>query len=274
MNPTLPRPAGQLGVLIGAAALAVGSAGAAVALGPVALALPAGALCLALLVRHPPVLLALFLHVGVFKGASAFDAFPVDVTAALGLLLAAVCLHRALEGRSARARGGGRAGGRDRDPGAARADLDPCARLRDGEGGQVPDADAGLRHRGLLRDRAAAGPARAAVGGGGPRRPCGGRVGGRSGLGGGRPARVRRAGQHHLHVASHLQRRARAAPRLGPADPAALDAGGAATRSARSRRRGGGHRVPWTAPQPRPGAGLRARRVPGEKATAARCPRW
>ena len=44
------------------------------------------------------VLLALFLHVGVFKGASVFDALPVDVTAALGLLLAGVCLPP-LEGR-------------------------------------------------------------------------------------------------------------------------------------------------------------------------------
>jgi O-antigen ligase len=99
LNPTLPRPAGQAGVLIGAAALAVASAASAVVLGPAALALPAGALCVVLLVRHPPVLLAVFLHVGVFKGAAVFGSLPVDVTAALGLLLAAVCLHRLLEGR-------------------------------------------------------------------------------------------------------------------------------------------------------------------------------
>jgi O-antigen ligase len=99
LNPTLQRPAGQLGVIIGAGALAVASAAAAVTLGPAALALPVGALCLVVLVRHPPVLLALFLHVGVFKGASVFEALPVDATAALGLLLAAVCLHRLLEGR-------------------------------------------------------------------------------------------------------------------------------------------------------------------------------
>ena len=99
MNPALPRSLGQAGVLFGAAALAVASAASAVALGPAALALPAGALCVGLLVRHPPVLLAVFLHVGVFKGAPVFGALPVDVTAALGLLLAAVCLHRVLEGR-------------------------------------------------------------------------------------------------------------------------------------------------------------------------------
>lgn len=82
-----------------AAALAVLSASAAVLLGPVALALPVAGVAVVLLVRHPPVLLAVYLHVGVFKGAPAFSAVPVDATVALGLLLAAVCLFRLLEGR-------------------------------------------------------------------------------------------------------------------------------------------------------------------------------
>jgi O-antigen ligase len=50
-------------------------------------------------VQRPPILLAVFLQVGIFKGASAFDAAPVDVTAVLGLLLAGVCLHRVANGR-------------------------------------------------------------------------------------------------------------------------------------------------------------------------------
>jgi O-antigen ligase len=86
--------------LAGASALLSGAA--AVALGPIALALPLAALGVVWLVRRPPILLAAFLNVGIFKGAAVFDSLPVDITAVLGLLLAGVCVHRLVDGRMTR----------------------------------------------------------------------------------------------------------------------------------------------------------------------------
>jgi len=100
VNATVLRPPGAVGASVLAAGLAALSAGAAVALGPAALVLPFALVAVAWLLRHPPVLLAAFLHVGIFKGEAVLRALPFDITAALGLLLAGVCVHRILEVRS------------------------------------------------------------------------------------------------------------------------------------------------------------------------------
>ena len=119
--------------------------------------------------------------------------------------------------RSAGAGGRGGAAARDRGPGLPRPDLDDGARLRLGEGGKVPDADLGGGARGLLRGGAAARSRGAALGDRRARGAGGRAVARRPGCGRGWAARVRRGGQHDLHLEAHLQRRGRAAPRRGGA---------------------------------------------------------
>jgi O-Antigen ligase len=75
-------------------------AAASVVLGPVALAIPIGIAVVVLLVRSPPLLLVTYGYIGVFKEGALLKSFPFDVTIALGLLLAAVCLWRLVEGRA------------------------------------------------------------------------------------------------------------------------------------------------------------------------------
>ena len=82
-----------------AAGTAVFSAAAAVILGPAALALPFGLALVAVLVRYPTALLVIYGYIGIFKGEPLVADLPFDVTLALGVLLALVCLHRLIEGR-------------------------------------------------------------------------------------------------------------------------------------------------------------------------------
>jgi O-antigen ligase len=83
-----------------AAGAALAAAGAAAALGPLALAIPLGIATLAVFLRFPPALLVTYGYVGVFKGEKVLASLPFDITLVLGLLLAGICLHRALEGRA------------------------------------------------------------------------------------------------------------------------------------------------------------------------------
>ena len=82
-----------------AAGTAVLSAAAAVILGPAALALPFGLALVAVLVRYPTALLVSYGYIGIFKGEPLVADLPFDMTLALGVLLALVCLHRLIEGR-------------------------------------------------------------------------------------------------------------------------------------------------------------------------------
>jgi O-antigen ligase len=85
-----------------AIAAAVLSGAAAVALGPAALALPFVAGAAVVLVRHPPLLLALFVYLVYFKSEPFLANLPVDVTAVLGPLLAGVMAVRVSQGRHQR----------------------------------------------------------------------------------------------------------------------------------------------------------------------------
>ena len=85
--------------LVGAA-VALLSALLAVLLGPLALGVPVLTVVVALLVRHPLVLLVVFGHIGLFKEQPVIDVLPFDATVALGILLALVCLQRVLSGRA------------------------------------------------------------------------------------------------------------------------------------------------------------------------------
>jgi hypothetical protein len=67
-----------------------------------ALAAVLGIAVLALLARYPPALLVVYVYIGVFKGQGVLTDLPFDITAVLGLLLAAVCLSRLLQGRARR----------------------------------------------------------------------------------------------------------------------------------------------------------------------------
>jgi hypothetical protein len=80
--------------------IALVAASAAVRVGPAALGIPVGLALVLLLVRHPVALLTLFLYVGLFKAEAVVQAVPFDVTAGLGVLLAAVCLFRLVTGRA------------------------------------------------------------------------------------------------------------------------------------------------------------------------------
>ena len=86
-------------ILVGGA-VALLSALLAVLLGPFALGVPVLALVVALLVRHPLVLLVVFGHIGLFKEQPVIEVLPFDATVALGILLALVCLQRVLSGRA------------------------------------------------------------------------------------------------------------------------------------------------------------------------------
>jgi O-antigen ligase len=68
------------------------------AVGTLALAVPLIAAAIYVLVRHPPVLLALFIFVPYFESAPGVRAIPVDPTAALAALVLAVCAFRVLRG--------------------------------------------------------------------------------------------------------------------------------------------------------------------------------
>ena len=80
--------------------VALAAAAAAVRAGPAALAIPAGLAAVLLLVRQPLALLVLFVYIGLFKAEAVVQAVPFDVTAGLGVLLAAVCFFRLVTGRA------------------------------------------------------------------------------------------------------------------------------------------------------------------------------
>jgi O-antigen ligase len=93
-----PSPALAGGLALGAAGLA---AAASVLLGPIALGLPFLGAAAWLLLRRPLLLFVLFLHIGLFKNQPVVEAIPADATLLLGVLLAGVCVNRAIAGRVA-----------------------------------------------------------------------------------------------------------------------------------------------------------------------------
>jgi hypothetical protein len=94
-----PRFLPPAGAVLGLAAALV-AAGAAVALGPLALGIVVVIAFGWLFVRYPPALLVAYGYVGIFKGEPVLEDLPFDITVALGILLALICLHRLLEGRA------------------------------------------------------------------------------------------------------------------------------------------------------------------------------
>ncbi|HET9739324.1 MAG TPA: O-antigen ligase family protein [Solirubrobacteraceae bacterium] len=92
-RPFAGRPGLPATLAVSAAAAAL-AAGAAVAIGTAALAIPLALAACVFLVRERLALLTLFLYVGLFKEQAVVEAFPLDVTLGLGLLLAGVCFVR------------------------------------------------------------------------------------------------------------------------------------------------------------------------------------
>jgi O-antigen ligase len=103
-----PRPAGAVlasqglrsggsGALI-AVGVALVAAAAAVLLGPLALAIPIAAVVAVVLVRDPPVLLALFVFVPYFEAAPGIRSIPFDPTAGLAALVLLALALRLLSG--------------------------------------------------------------------------------------------------------------------------------------------------------------------------------
>jgi O-antigen ligase len=90
------RSAGSA-VLI-AAGVAVVASAAAVLLGPLALMIPVAAIAAVVLVRDPPVLLALFVYVPYFEGAPGIRAVPFDPTVGVAALLLLALARRLLSG--------------------------------------------------------------------------------------------------------------------------------------------------------------------------------
>ena len=81
-----------------AAGVAIVATAFAVTLGPAALALPVAAAAGYVLLRHPPVLLALFVFVPYFEAAPGVSSIPFDPTAGLAVLVVAVLAHRVVVG--------------------------------------------------------------------------------------------------------------------------------------------------------------------------------
>lgn len=99
--PAGPRLAPLLGGLreaLLAAGVAVVATAAAVTLGPDALVLPFAAVAAYLLVRNPPVLLALFVFVPYFEAAPGVSSIPFDPTVGLAVLVVIVVARRLLSG--------------------------------------------------------------------------------------------------------------------------------------------------------------------------------
>src|SRR5215217_2647969 len=100
--PTLPRAPERPSVdlVIGFAGVALFSASAAVLFGRGAIYIPVLIVLVVWLCRRPVVLLAAYLSIGVFKGATLLLELPVDPTLALAALLLGVCTVRVLSGRA------------------------------------------------------------------------------------------------------------------------------------------------------------------------------
>ena len=91
-------PARGPGTVAIGAGIALVATGITLAAGTLVLALPVIAVAIYVLVRHPPVLLALFVFVPYFESAPGIRAIPFDPTAALAALVLAVCAVRVLNG--------------------------------------------------------------------------------------------------------------------------------------------------------------------------------
>lgn len=90
----IPRSGFDLAILGLAGLAALIAAAGAVLLGPAIIALPFALAAVVALARYPVVTYVCFLFVGVFKGLPVFQAVPVDMTLALGGLLACVIAWR------------------------------------------------------------------------------------------------------------------------------------------------------------------------------------
>jgi O-antigen ligase len=100
--PTLPRAPERPSVdlVVGFGGVALFSASAAVLFGRGAIYIPVLIVLVVWLCRRPVVLLAAYLSIGVFKGATLLLELPVDPTLALAALLLGVCTVRVLSGRA------------------------------------------------------------------------------------------------------------------------------------------------------------------------------
>lgn len=103
--PAEPRLAPLLGGLrevLLAAGVAIVATAATVALGPEALVLPVAAVAAYVLMRHPPVLLALFVFVPYFEAAPGVSSIPFDPTVGLAVLVVIALARRVASGEGLR----------------------------------------------------------------------------------------------------------------------------------------------------------------------------
>lgn len=103
--PAEPRLAPVLGGLrevLLAAGVAIVATAATVALGPEALVLPVAAVAAYVLMRHPPVLLALFVFVPYFEAAPGVSSIPFDPTVGLAVLVVIALARRVASGEGLR----------------------------------------------------------------------------------------------------------------------------------------------------------------------------
>ncbi len=91
-------PARGPGAVAAGAGIALVATAITLAAGSLALAVPLIAAVIYVLVRHPPLLLALFVFVPYFESAPGIRAIPFDPTAALAALVLVVCGVRVLKG--------------------------------------------------------------------------------------------------------------------------------------------------------------------------------
>jgi O-antigen ligase len=96
--PRLPAETSAATLLGGIAAIL--AAWLALQVGPAGLGVFAVLAAGLVLVREPPLLMALFMYIGIFKDLPALGELPVDPTVGSAGLLAAVCAHRFFSGRA------------------------------------------------------------------------------------------------------------------------------------------------------------------------------
>lgn len=101
-EPRLAPVLGGLRELLLAAGVAIVATAATVALGPEALVLPVAAVAAYVLMRHPPVLLALFVFVPYFEAAPGVSSIPFDPTVGLAVLVVIALARRVASGEGLR----------------------------------------------------------------------------------------------------------------------------------------------------------------------------
>lgn len=101
-EPRLAHVLGGLRELLLAAGVAIVATAATVALGPEALVLPVAAVAAYVLMRHPPVLLALFVFVPYFEAAPGVSSIPFDPTVGLAVLVVIALARRVASGEGLR----------------------------------------------------------------------------------------------------------------------------------------------------------------------------